>query len=69
MPVLMQHILVLMLVVACGLVVFRQGVRTFTFRKGKFGACCAKGCPTEPKPADGRGVFIPSSSLTVTRRP
>ena len=65
----LQHLLVLLIVLACVAFVARQMVRTFTLRKGKFGSCCAKGCDAGAKdePAKGangqRIVFMPVEML------
>ncbi|MEO6437388.1 MAG: hypothetical protein ABIP55_16715 [Tepidisphaeraceae bacterium] len=65
----LQHLLVFILVAACVAVVARQFVRTFSGRKSKLGACCAKGCDAAaPKPSPERVVFLPSDMLNVTRR-
>ena len=66
----LQHLLVVMLVAACGAAVGRQLIATFRMKKGtKLGSCCAKGCQDEPSPAADvkRVVFIPSSSLRVQK--
>ena len=70
MPIWLQHLLVLLLVAACMAVVVGQLVRTFRFKKSKFGACCAKGCDAfeKAKPTE-RVVFLPSDMLSITRRP
>ena len=66
----LQHLLVLLLVAACTAVVVGQLVRTFRFKKSKFGACCAKGCDAFDKPTPAqRVVFLPSDMLSITRRP
>ncbi len=67
MPIWSQHLLVLVLVVACAAVVGRQLIGTFrmTRRGATLGSCCAKGCDAQATtPTAPRIVFIPSSSLT-----
>jgi hypothetical protein len=68
MPLTLQHLLVLLLVVACVALVARQAVVTLRGR-GKLGSCCSKGCssanPAKP-PAD-RVVFLPADMLTKRR--
>ena len=67
MPLWTQHLLVLLIVAGCVAFVVRQLVRTFSFRKSKLGACCAKGCeasaatPAEQKAE--RVVFMPVEML------
>jgi len=79
MPLLMQHVLVLLIVAACVAVVVGQGVRTLRGRKSKMGACCAKGCetsaqqsaPESAKPqaaSPGRVVFMPVETLASSAR-
>jgi hypothetical protein len=67
MPMWLQHLLVLLIVVACIAFVARQMVRTFRLKKSKLGACCAKGCDasepaTKAQPAQ-RVVFMPVEML------
>ncbi len=41
----MQHLLILLAVIACIAIIGRQAFKTLTLRgRGKLGACCAKGC-------------------------
>ena len=67
-----QHAVVLLVVVGCVAFAGREVYRTFAGRRGRVGSCCDKGCGSagtdggEPKAE--RVVFLPSSSLTVTRR-
>jgi hypothetical protein len=73
MPLWLQHLLVLLIVVACVAFVARQMVRTFRLKKSKLGACCAKGCdpgnatthtePTTKTAAAERVVFMPIEML------
>lgn len=70
MAIWLQHLLVMLLVTACAAIVVGQLLRTFQFKKSKFGACCAKGCGGFDKPAPAqRVVFLPSDMLSITRRP
>jgi hypothetical protein len=73
MPMWTQHLLVLLLVAACICAVARQAAMTLRLRKGKLGACCARGCPTDAAPAAPAGegrrvVFLPKEMLSITRR-
>ena len=70
MPLWLQHTLVLLLVAAAAFVLLRQVLTTLRGRGNKIGSCCAKGCDPHPKhPTSGeRIVFLPSDSLTRTRR-
>ncbi len=68
MAIWLQHLLVLVLVVACAAVVGRQLIGTFrvTRRGATLGSCCAKGCDAQAASVSPKGeriVFIPSSSL------
>ena len=69
MPVWVQHILVLLAVIAAAAVLLRQGVATLRGRGGKIGSCCAKGCAsdTESKAQGERVAFLPVESLTRSR--
>ena len=70
MSLLLQNIIVLTAVAACVGYAGFQMFGTLFGRKGKMGSCCAKGCPTDPKPAGGaeRIVFLPSDALRVRRK-
>ena len=73
MPVWLQHLLVLVLALACCAIIGWQIFKTLTLRgRGKFGACCAKGCDVAKqgaKPASPqRGVqFMPIETLSRRR--
>ena len=72
MNVLLQHSIVLLTVLACVAFAGREVYRTFAGRRSRVGSCCDKGCGSSST-ADaaskaGRVVFLPASSLTVTRR-
>lgn len=74
MPLWLQHLLVLLIVVACMAFVARQMVRTLRLKKSKLGSCCAKGCdangekqqPTSATPRQ-RVVFFPADMLRKRR--
>ena len=69
MPLWIQHILVLLIVVAALLVLLRQAVGKLRGRGGKLGSCCDKGCEAHvaPKPGGERMDFLPVESLTRSR--
>ena len=68
MPLLLQHVLVLLIVGVCLGAVGWQGVKGFFGRRSKLGSCCAKGCesaaPAAPpaKPTE-KLQFIPADML------
>ena len=78
MPMVLQHVLVLLIVAACIAVVAGQGVRTLRGKKSKLGACCAKGCDAgnpsapadaaKPQAATQRIVFMPVEMLASSAR-
>ena len=82
MPLVLQHVLVLLIVAACVAVVAGQGVRTLRGKKSKLGACCAKGCDVagagtpgtpgnenvKPAAASTRVVFMPVEMLASSAR-
>jgi len=60
-----QHLLVLLIVLACGGLVVWQIVQTFIGRKSKIGSCCAKGCESPPVNSPTTvNQFLPLESLT-----
>jgi hypothetical protein len=73
MPVWIQHLLVAMIALACIVFVARQAFKTLTLRRGKLGACCAKGCDAAAEqqkkiPADEQRVqFMPVELLSRKR--
>lgn len=59
-----QHLLVLLLVIGCVAVIARQFVRTFSFKGGKLGSCCNKGCDAgKATSPDKRVAFLPVEML------
>ena len=65
-----QHLFVLLLVLACLSFVARQAFSTLRGRKsklGNLGSCCAKGCEAPPdaasKPKAERIIFMPVEML------
>ena len=72
MPLWLQHLLIVLIVLACIAFVARQMVRTLRLKKSGLGACCAKGCdvssapesqPEGEKQAAQRIVFMPVEML------
>ena len=73
MPLWLQHLLVVLIVLACIAFVARQMVRTFKLKKSKLGSCCAKGCEAfesakpqandQKQAAAQRIVFMPAEML------
>jgi len=65
MPLLLQHLLVIVVAAGCAGIVLWQAVQTLIRRKGRMGSCCAKGC--EPPPAtDAKSekiIFVPAETL------
>lgn len=73
MPMLLQHLLVLLLVGGCFAFVAVQGYKSLMGKRSKIGSCCAKGCaPEEPAAAKttaaNRVLFYPSDMLTSSAR-
>ena len=70
MSLLVQHIVVLALVVACVAVVGSGLIRTLWGRKSQVGKCCSRGCG-DSKPAKSeaaqRLVFLPADSLRLRK--
>lgn len=66
---LMQHLLVLVIVLACLAVVVGGLVRTLWGKRSQLGKCCSRGCgeTTQAKPAAERVIFFPSNSLRVRK--
>jgi hypothetical protein len=61
-----QHLLVLLIVLACAGVVIWQSVRTLSGKRSRVGSCCAKGCGETAKPQAAkteRIVFLPVEML------
>lgn len=61
----MEHILVWVIVLACGAFVVWQLTSTLVGRRGRVGNCCARGCPTNDpsrQPVE-RTVFLPAELL------
>jgi hypothetical protein len=68
MPLVLQHLLVLLLVAVCVAVIAWQGISTLRGHKSPLGKCCAKGCDLgSAKPQAPGGMpkvhFIPSEML------
>jgi hypothetical protein len=69
MPLWPQHLLVILIVVACVAYVVYQASRTLVGKRSKLGSCCAKGCEA-PKPQEqqARAQFMPVEMLTLKKR-
>jgi hypothetical protein len=63
---MIQHLLVLLLVLACVAVVGVQAFASLRGKKSRLGSCCAKGCDAGVKvnPAKERVVFLPVELLS-----
>jgi hypothetical protein len=61
----LQHLLVLLIVLASAGAVLWQIVQSLRGKKSRVGSCCAKGCASEAtsKPAKEQIVFIPVEML------
>ena len=72
MPDWIQHLLIAIITIACLAFIARQAFKTLTLRRGKLGACCAKGCDAGEKPAEAstqskRVQFMPLEMLARKR--
>jgi len=69
MPILMQHLLVLALVVACVGYVGWQAARSLYGKRSRLGSCCAKGCASaKPVSATTERIhFLPVEMLRRKR--
>ena len=69
MPLIAQHILVLLIAASAAFVLLRHGIASLRGRGSKLGSCCAKGCEAQPKPQQPgeRIAFIPVDSLVRSR--
>jgi hypothetical protein len=70
MSVAAQHVIVALIALACVTYVAWQAFKTLTLRRGKLGACCAKGCDAgqEKRPTDAQRVqFLPIEMLSRKR--
>lgn len=67
---LTQHLLVMVIVLACLAVVVEGLVRTLWGRRSQLGKCCSRGCgeQTAGKVPVERVVFVPSSSLRLRKQ-
>jgi hypothetical protein len=65
MHIWLQHLLALLLVLACATIVIWQIVQSLRGKKSRVGSCCSKGCASEAKakPAKERIVFMPVEML------
>jgi hypothetical protein len=64
MTILLQHLLVLALVLACATFVVWQSLRTLRGKHGRVGSCCSKGCTPASNTAPAqRTLFLPLDSL------
>ena len=72
MPMIVQHLLVLALVLACATFVGWQSVQSLRGKKSRVGSCCAKGCSETAKPRvakEGeRIVFMPVEMLARKKK-
>jgi hypothetical protein len=68
MDIWLQHLLVLLIVLASATIVAWQIVQSLRGKKSRVGSCCAKGCasqaPAEAKPRAQRIVFMPVEMLS-----
>lgn len=71
MSILLQNILVLILVAACGGYAVWGAVQTLFGKRSSIGKCCSKGCPTAPEPNKpapaNRVVFLPVELLRKSK--
>ena len=69
MPVWPQHLLVILIVVACVAFVVYQATRSLAGKRSKIGSCCAKGCEA-PKPNEQQTKvqFMPVEMLTLKKK-
>ena len=69
MPLVAQHILVLLIAAGAAFVLLRQGIASVRGRGSKLGSCCAKGCEAQVKPQQPgeRIAFVPVESLVRPR--
>jgi hypothetical protein len=59
-----QNLIVLALVAACGGWTVWQGVRALSGKKSRLGSCCSKGCSAqETKPQTEKVHFLPADML------
>jgi len=63
MPLLLQHLLVLTLVLACATFVVWQSIRTLRGKGSRVGSCCSKGCASATNQPNQRIVFLPLDSI------
>ena len=69
MPLIAQHVLVLLIAAGAAFVLVRQGIASVRGRGSKLGSCCAKGCDAggtngaPAKPPEQRIVFMPVDML------
>jgi hypothetical protein len=69
MPLWPQHLLVILIVVACVAFVVHQATRTLVGKRSKLGSCCAKGCePPTPEQQAAKTQFMPVEMLTLKKR-
>ncbi len=66
----MQQLIVGLTVGGCGIYAVRQAIQALRAGKGRFGACCAKGCgaaksPNHPAKNAPRVLFLPVEQLKV----
>jgi hypothetical protein len=67
-----QHLLVALITLVCVAFIARQAFKTLTLRRGKLGACCAKGCDAGEKESSTsteaqRVQFLPVEMLARKR--
>lgn len=69
-----QHLLVILLVVACACIVGRQIVASLRGKQSRVGSCCAKGCSEVAKEQEAKAkttervVFLPVEFLGSSRK-
>ena len=63
MPALVQNLIVLTLVAACGGWAAWQGVKAVAGKKSRLGSCCSKGCSTPEKTQGPKTQFLPADLL------
>ena len=63
----LQHLLVLLAVLACGTFIVWQTVRSLSGKATRVGSCCAKGCAGSNLPANRKAakrvIFLPVELL------
>jgi hypothetical protein len=62
MPLWTQHLLVILLIIACAAILLRHAYRFFHGRAT--GNCCSTGCAPKPEQAQPKEQFLPRDLLT-----